>query len=313
MDKNYSYFDDRTGKRWSNQSVIALMQERSEGSETPQETVRRLARNMVGAAKNIGWDGPPFDVELLSELQGIEVRCAKDDIRAEARLMPLPEKRLLIEYSGEAPEKRRRFSICHEIAHTFFPDCYMQVQHRRSAKHFDRIHAELEMLCHVGAGELLMPLHEFSEKMDGLGLSFTVAAELAGVFNSSQEAAARRMVDLSGRPCCLVWLSERLKPMEKKGKTPELNLGLEFPNPKEKLRIDYSFPSAQWRLYLPKHKSIPDESFLYDILKGAERELRSEDWSALKVGAPHIEAVLSAHAHPESLGIMALLALNESD
>lgn len=129
------------------------MKKKALPEETPPETIRRLARTMVSEAKALSWTDVPFDPELLAELQGIEVGCAEGDIRAEARLMPLPDRRLRIEYASGAPETRRRFSICHEIAHTFFPDCFEQTQHRRQDQEHDPIHAELEQLCHIGAGE----------------------------------------------------------------------------------------------------------------------------------------------------------------
>src|SRR4029453_15345888 len=130
-------------------SAVALMKKHGLTGETPQEVIRRLARKMVAEAKAQGWVEMPFDPEMLAELQGIEVKCAEDEIKAEARLMPLPGRRLQIEYASDAPATRRRFSICHEIAHTFFPDCFEQVQHRRNSQHFDPVHAELELLCHI--------------------------------------------------------------------------------------------------------------------------------------------------------------------
>lgn len=304
--KNIQPFRDRTGKRWFNHSVIALMRERARDDEMPQETIRRLAREVVAEAKNDGWTEIPFDAELLAELRGIEVKCAEGNINAEARLMPLPDRRLQIEYAPEAPETRRRFSICHEIVHTFFPDCFTQIQHRRNNKHFDPVHAELEQLCHLGAGELLMPYEEFAFRVAGRSPSMMVAAELAQYFNASHEAALRRMVDLSSGGNCLLWLSERLKPAEEKIVGLEFDFG--FAGPKLKLRVDYQFPSPSWHTFVPKHKSIPDGSVPYMVLNGEECQPRKEDWSSLKLGTVHLEAVTSLHAEPDARGIMLLLS-----
>lgn len=281
------------------------MKERGLAQETPQEVVRRLARQMIAEARTLGWEGTPFDPELLAELQGIEVKCADGDIRAEARLMPLPERRLQIEYAAEASERRRRFSICHEIAHTFFPDCYEQVQHRRKNEHFDPIHAELELLCHVGAGELLMPLEEFTSSTADRDPSLSVADEIGNHFNASQEAALRRMVDLTERVCCLLWVSERLKPTEERNGGPELDLG--FAGPKPKLRVDYQFSSRLWQSFIPKHKSVPDNSSLYAALRGLPSEAKEEDWSGLNLDRVSIEAVKSIHCDPATTGLMVMV------
>lgn len=281
------------------------MKQKAMPGETPPAVIRRLARQMVAEAREQGWEEVPFDPELLAELHGIKVKPASGDIRAEARLMPLPNSRLQIEYAADAPETRRRFSICHEIAHTFFPDCFEQVQHRRNADYFDPVHAELEQLCHIGAGELLMPLAEFGAASGGRRPSMVVAEELGRHFNASPEASVRRMVDLTDDSCCLLWLSLRLKPKEEKDTGPEFDFG--FDGPKPKLRVDYRFASSSWQMFVPDHKSVPDASALYSIPNGSTCNVCIEDWSDLKVGYVSIEAVRSQHCEPETTGVMALL------
>ena len=305
MAESHDTFRDRSGRRWVNRSVVSLMKHRAAGNETPPETIRRLAREMVAGAKSQGWEGLPFDVEILAGLQGIDVKPADGDIKAEARLMPLPDQRLEIEYAPEALETRRRFSICHEIAHTFFPDCFTQIQHRRKGAPFDPVHAELEQLCHLGASELLLPVEEFLENAAGRGPGMRAAEELGQVFNASVEASLRRLVDLSEDACCLYWLSERLKPKEERQEGPEFDFGL--PGPKPKLRVDYHVPSQSWKGFIPKHKSIPDESGLYKILKGEGFEGAQENWGALNLGRVHVEGMVSIHAGEDVPALMVLI------
>lgn len=303
--RSFEVFRDRFGRKWSNSSVVELMKKKALPQETPPETIRRLARTMVSEAKALSWTDVPFDPELLAELQGIEVGCADGDIRAEARLMPLPDRRLRIEYASGAPETRRRFSICHEIAHTFFPDCFEQTQHRRQDQEHDPIHAELEQLCHIGAGELLMPVDEFATASAGRAPDIFTADELSRQFNASHEAALRRMVDLFDGACCLVWISERLKPAQQKNAGPEFDFGL--PGPLRKLRVDYQFGSPSWQTFLPRHKSVPEASKLYGVLSGLAYEDGEEDWTELNLGRVHLQAVRSIHADPDARGVMVLL------
>ncbi len=219
--------------------------------------------------------------------------------------MPLPDRRLQIEYTPETPETRRRFSICHEIAHTFFPDYYEQIQHRRKHGHFDPVHAELELLCHVGAGELLMPFDEFTSAVADRTPSMRTADELGIYFNASQEASLRRMVDLTDQSCCLLWVSERLKPTEERSNGPEFDFG--FDTPKPKLRVDYQFSSQKWRAFIPKHKSVPDESLLYAVVRGSLPDGNEEDWTDLNLNRIHVEAVKSIHCDSQTAGLMVLL------
>ena len=131
------------------------------------------------------------------------------------------------------------------------------------------------------------------------------AEELGQVFNASVEASLRRLVDLSEDACCLYWLSERLKPKEERQEGPEFDFGL--PGPKPKLRVDYHVPSQSWKGFIPKHKSIPDESGLYKILKGEGFEGAQENWGALNLGRVHVEGMVSIHAGEDVPALMVLI------
>jgi hypothetical protein len=137
-----------------------------------------------------------------------------------------------------------------------------------------------------------------------------LGSQLALRFNASPEASLRRLVDLTRDECCLLWLSERLKPKELKEGGPEFDFGFDKPTPE--LRIDYQFSSSSWSIFLPRHKSIPEESILYSVLNGEAYEAQSEDWSALKLGDVHLEAIGSSHAGPDTRGVMAVLTPSRS-
>lgn len=113
------------------------------------------------------------------------------------------------------------------------------------------------------------------------------------------------MVDLANFRSCIVWLSERLKPTQERESGLELDLGLA--PVRLKLRVDYQFSSAQWERFLPIHKSIPDDSILYAVLRGETFGRALENWSSLGCGQINLEAVGSLHAPPQR-GVMALLS-----
>ena len=248
-------FTDINGRRWSHPSVSALMT-LGAPSECPEAVIRRLCRELVAEARTDGLTGPPYDPEVLASWKGIEVLPASHDIRADARIFPA-EGRLRIEFTPNVSEERRRFSIFHEITHTRFPDCYEEVRHRQHGDRFDRLHAELEQLCNVGAAEMLMPADDMASRISGRMPSVELAEELRADFAASREAMLRRICDLSETPCALAVLSLRLKPKEIT-QTTDLPMGLAQPRPK--FRVDYARYSKGFKLFLPAHKSAPDDS-----------------------------------------------------
>lgn len=94
-------------------------------------------------------------------------------------------------YDPNNAEGRVNFSIAHEIAHTFFPN-RGGARFRSMVADDSKEANELEMLCHRGAAELLMPIEEFSEELhDEMGLA--PVRRLCERFGSSYEATVYRL------------------------------------------------------------------------------------------------------------------------
>lgn len=246
-----------SGVRWTHPSVEALM-EFAQAGENPETVIRRRCRELVANAKKLGWAGPPFDPEILASLNDIEVEHVLEDIRADARIFPGSGGRLIIQYSSAISRERQRFSICHELTHTRFPDCYEEIRHRERQGKLDWKHQELEKLCNIGAAEILIPYDDFQVYCGNRSPSADLASELRQKFDCSMEAMLYRIVDATDEPCAVVFLSERLKPLEERARHPEFNLGL--PKPETKYRIDYARLSKTCSIYFPQHKSAPATS-----------------------------------------------------
>lgn len=241
---------------WRHKSIQALLAHHREGD--PIALIRRLAREKVREAKAALWGGPPFEPGDLASWMGITVQPAKEDIRADARIFPDATGQLLLEYNPATPRQRIRFSICHEIIHTFFPDCYEQARHRGNKAQFDPVHAEFEKLCNIGAAELLMPWDDFTNRMNIRPIDGSLILRLQEDFDVSTEACLNRVVDLSERTCALVMFEEKYSKKELRmgaGSVREFDLGIEKQMPK--LRVAYSRPSTRWNAYIPKSKSVP--------------------------------------------------------
>lgn len=246
--------------RWRHKSVLALL--RSHGAKDPTDIIRRKARDLVQRAKAKGWSGPPFDPLLLASLLGIRCRPSATLFSAEAQLSPQPGRQLLLEFNPDRPDGRRNYSVCHEIVHTFFDDCYELVHQRKTRPFQFDPDQEVELLCQIGASELLMPAQEFAIDLASRPFSLEAVPSLTIRYAASREAVIRRMVHVGGYTCAAAFFSRRLSPREKStARQPRL---IADSAPAPKMRIIYSVPSHDFPVYLPPHKSVADDSCVDD-------------------------------------------------
>lgn len=225
------------------------------GISDPSEIMRLRAAEVIQLARSRGWSGPPFNPEILASILGIQCRPSTQLFSAEAQLSPQPNRQLLLEFNPDRPDGRKNYSICHEIAHTFFDDCFERVHHRSSGNppQFGP-EDELEQLCQIAAAELLMPTKEFSDDLLTRPFSLATMLELRTRYAASREAVLRRMIHLGDEPGAAVFFNRRHSPKEqrepaaRRAKMPE------------KMRIVYSVRSSEFPDFLPDHKSVPDTS-----------------------------------------------------
>lgn len=252
----------RIGKKtYRNASVLKLAQ-----GQDPQVVIRQKARVRVQDAKTKGWRGPPFDPKILASLLGIKLEESSEV--EEAMLVPIQAGRLVIHYNPDKPETRQNFSLCHEIAHTFFPDYEETIWHRgkRHENHFDP-EDEVCFLCDIGASELLLPFPEFKNSVSKAGFSIDTIETLRQEYKASRDAVAIRMVDTGLQTCAVVFYEGRLKPTEEiwlsrcRCQTSLFPVDLEALEAKmEKLRVRFSVTSEDFPHFIPRHKSVDEDS-----------------------------------------------------
>lgn len=174
---------------WTNRSVLKFA-----GTEQPVSAMQQRTRALILEAIERGWSGPPFDPFQLAGFLGIDIIPSQDVI--EARTVPSGSK-FRIEYNPNRGVNRARYSVAHEIAHTLFPDCAEAIRHRKSYHSSDGDNWQLEMLCNIGAAEILMPV--------GSGLEcpiysddFSQLLDLRQQYKVSIEALLLRMARLCG-------------------------------------------------------------------------------------------------------------------
>lgn len=240
------------------ESPVQLLMRQYPGAASPEDAMRRAARGLVSWARDMGWIGPPFRLELLASLLGIKIRPGGRELLQDALIQPIAGERFEIVYRPDGPETRRNFSIGHEISHTFFPDCANAIRYR-GPRHKCDPEQYVEELCDLGASELLLPTPEFDDDVLAVGVSIAGIEKLRQRYLASYEAVAIRMLKITSYPCAAAFLTRRLKPLELRQPTLP---GMTDPQPR--MRVDFMVCSPSFgSRRMPKHKSIPDDSCVY--------------------------------------------------
>ncbi len=110
-----------------------------------------------------------------------------------------------ITINARESEERKRFTICHEIAHIVLglPSSHSELPSWSYAKRDFN-----ETLCDMFATELLMPYASFREKIPSEEPSIEIIEQLASTFKSSFPAAASRYAALVDAPCAFVTIDK---------------------------------------------------------------------------------------------------------
>jgi O-acetyl-ADP-ribose deacetylase (regulator of RNase III) len=241
MAKNY---------QWTNRSVLDF----AAGAD-PVATMENRARALALKAMDGGWSGPPFDPLVLAERLGMRVQ-ARDDI-PDARLVPPGKEGLVLEYNPARPRGRLRFSIAHEIAHTLFADCGDRVRHRGGdAPAADNW--QLEVLCNIGAAELLMPSGSFTQLADQQ-LSIQRVMDIRKEYDVSVEACLIRLIKLARTPCAAFCASAHQDGT---------------------YRVDYVIPTLGYRCPVFVGKSVPEGSVVAEANAIGFTAVGAEEWVA---------------------------------
>jgi hypothetical protein len=245
------YVKTTKAKFWSHPSVIPFTK-----GNNPISAIVGLANDCVIDAMEKGWQGPPFDTFELAHLLGFEL-IPRESIR-DARLIPLPRGRYRIEYNPNRPRARIRFSIAHEIGHTFFPDCNERIRNRTAKHHMVENDWQLEMLCNIAASELLMPMASFPE-IDGSKFSIDSLLHLREKYQVSTEAVLLRFIRLAKKPCAIFCASYQSIDSEK-------------------LSIDYIQLANNWSLPFTAGFEIPLNSVVYQCGAIGYTAKQKEKW-----------------------------------
>ncbi len=207
---------------WTNESVLAFA-----GEVDPVTAIEVRARSAVLAALDRGWNGPPFDPIRLADLLNLNVE-ARADI-PDARTILGLDGQPLIQFNPTRPRGRVRFSVAHEIAHTFFSDWKRRVRNRSHERGAAGDNWQLEMLCNIAAAEIIMPIGSFKNIIEE-DLNIERLMNLQKKYDVSSESIIIRAIKLTSRSAAMFTASR----VHSRGA-------------EDVFRIDYSIPSSSWR------------------------------------------------------------------
>lgn len=164
---------------------------------------------------------------------------------------------LVIRLRASDSSGRKRFTVFHEIKHTYLPGFVTASQYRcdpGTPLDTGRVrNRDVEALCDLGAVELLLPRRPFSEDLVGNPPTLGLVEALADRYEASLEATARRVVTLRSEPTLLIAL--------------EPACTLREPGAEPKLRVKWVQASGRWP-FVPQLKSVPADSPLARPLLG---------------------------------------------
>lgn len=235
---------------WTNPSVLRFAQ-----GEDPVSKIERAARELALRAMDEGWKGPPFDPLALAQWRGL-LLDARGDI-PDARLIPTEAGTSVLQYNPLRPRGRLRFSIAHEIAHTLLPDHAEQVRNRAVDDETRADNWQLEVLCNVGAAELLMPLGSFAE-LAAEEVSIQKVMDIRKQYDVSVEACIIRLVKLATTPMAAFCAS-----VHKDGQ----------------YRVDYVIQAAGWKCPVNVGQAIPADSLVREATTIGYTASGTEAWT----------------------------------
>jgi Zn-dependent peptidase ImmA (M78 family) len=250
------------GKRKYVDPDVGSLIEQSGGLLDPYEVVRICANSLLRKLTQfeVTVENALERICILASLAGFEVKPFRGDRRGlrghEAIIMPSVggNTKGTIFYNPDLPIGRIVFSIGHEIAHSFFPASKTGARFRSLSREGSKGARELEMLCHAGASELVMPLPEFRSAVERHGFGFNSVDLIREPFETSFEACVYRMAQTAAFRAAAGLFQFRRRVSEEVGRgSRNLNLysnwETETQNPPKKYRrqsfhASQSFPSG---------------------------------------------------------------------
>lgn len=188
--------------------------------------------------------GPP-DLPTIAERIGLRIKEVDADGFDGTLVRALDGPKGIIAINSRIRElTRKRFAIGHEIGHYLIPH-HQRLENVCHADTIERWHsgvAHAEREANDFAAELLLPRKLVGPRFKLNDPSLHRIREIASEFSTSLTATAYRFIELTDKPCCLVW--------------------------SEQNRVRWYVPSASFRIPLPIPELPSPESVASKLFAG---------------------------------------------
>jgi len=156
-----------------------------EAASDPVHAVKRRAKRLV---QDSGVREPPFKPALYGSLRNVK-EIVQKRMEIDGRIIPISDG-FKIELRSDRPYGRKNFTCAHEVVHTFFYEA------APSLKALNNHDAEEEILCNLGAAELLMPAWSFRKIVADFELGASSVVKISELFETSVTSTVVRLNDL---------------------------------------------------------------------------------------------------------------------
>ena len=183
----------------SNYSELLLRFARRLGSRSAKSAMRACARSLLDALPS---DGQPFDVQSAMRKRGVRDFSFDQKLQCDGYIEPLGasfESGFRVAIKPFASAARQRFTIAHEICHTFFYEFVPELKYRPMAPDSGE-----ERLCNLGAAELLVPEDLLATEVDVKYPSLSSLERLATRYRVSLEVMLVRLSSLRLWSCSVL-------------------------------------------------------------------------------------------------------------
>jgi Zn-dependent peptidase ImmA (M78 family) len=274
-------------KRWKSFLVKEFLER--EHCDDPERAIIRKAQRLV---KNADYMKPPIDIFRLANLQGIKIREIKK-INCDGQLIPSKDY-FIIEIRENNTFKRKRFTIAHEICHALLlGQKFLSLLPKDRVEILNALNPdkEVEQLCNLGAGELLMPSYLFLPRLKRYKVSINGLFELSKDFQTSITSTAMRIVRADGRCVFILW-----KLMSK-------------PGGEKELRVDWSVAPKDIfipRYDRPKSRNLSLNTVCEAFEQGRSSRFEKVEWLGNLKGCYYVESVRLNSYIPSVLSLLHL-------
>lgn len=244
-------------RRWRSEAAAAIC--KLAEADDPQTAIFLLADALLKVA---GTTGPPVDLELLSSLRRVRQIDLLEMTEA-GRLVP-HEGGYLIQVNQSHGARKRRFTIAHEIGHTFFNEAALTNQDHadKATGLFDEA-SEEEYLCDLAAARTLLNPRWLEPMAGSCTPSLDSLLQIAEMCGASLEATAIELTRLGAWPCSFVFWEPGLRKAEQTATLQQRFPGWhDYTEPIEKLRAKRVY-GPQGAPFLPLNKSVETGSEIW--------------------------------------------------